>query len=83
MVQWVNPIFGKNRKNIRITSLIPAYFVTKNNIILVMVVYKASWCSGYVTGIMAAFITNSSASVCGTDENIFLSLLFLFSVYLL
>ena len=35
IMKQVNPAFGRNRKSIRITSLIPAFLVTNNNIILV------------------------------------------------
>ena len=35
IMKWVNPAFGRNRKSIRIISLIPAFLVTNNSIFFV------------------------------------------------
>ena len=48
----------------------------------IQLVYKEWWCSGFVSGIMTTFITTSSDSAYGSDENI-LSFTFFLGFWLL
>ena len=80
IMKYVNTVFCRNQKNNCITLLISAFLITNNNIILVractkrhyfsQVVYKELW-FGYVTGIITAFVTTSSAPVNGLHEKFF------------